>query len=206
MDTGLYLDLVYWPIKCLCCWYKVLCECKSQWCWYSPSNFLAPRPLSTFQNQDHVSRWSHWKIGDCEQSTLSPPLGLQWYARLLPNGHLGARVTYDLPSDDQNFKQGAWTGAWHLWFSYLIPVNRQQNSLLILHFETTMENIWSLAIGKKIVLPIKGKHTALFLWLALCQMNFLIVSDKNFDNKIMTFPSVLAGFKLHVTSLISVCC
>ena len=59
----------------------------------------------------HVSRWSHWKIGDCEQSTLSPPPGLHWYARLLPNGRLGARVTYDLPSDNQNFKQGAWTGA-----------------------------------------------------------------------------------------------
>ena len=45
---------------------------------------------------------------------------------------------------------------------------KQQNSLLILHFETTTENVWSLAIGKKIFLPIKGKHTPLCLELRFC--------------------------------------
>ena len=31
-------------------------------------------------------------------------------SRLLPNGHLGTRGTYDLPSGNQNFKKGAQTG------------------------------------------------------------------------------------------------
>ena len=37
--------------------------------------------------------------------------------RLLPNGSPGARGSYYLPSGDQNFKQGAWTGALNLWLS-----------------------------------------------------------------------------------------
>ena len=32
-------------------------------------------------------------------------------ARLLPNGHPGTIGTYNLPSGDQNFKQGTRTGA-----------------------------------------------------------------------------------------------
>ena len=32
-------------------------------------------------------------------------------SRLLPNGRPGARGAYDLPSGDQNFKQGAQTVA-----------------------------------------------------------------------------------------------
>ena len=32
-------------------------------------------------------------------------------SRLLPNGRLGARGTYELPLGNQNFKQGAQTGA-----------------------------------------------------------------------------------------------
>ena len=38
-------SIVYWPIQCRRCWYNTLRKCKSQWCWYSPSIFLAPLPL-----------------------------------------------------------------------------------------------------------------------------------------------------------------
>lgn len=54
--------------------------------------------------------------------------------RLPPNGSPGAWGSYYLPAGDQNFKQGAWTGALNLWLSDQLPVNKQQNSLLILHF------------------------------------------------------------------------
>ena len=71
------------------CWYNALSERELQLCYYSPSIFLAPpsplraiipdaRPLGTFENQDTVtvrrgiSKRSHEKIGDCEQSTRSP--------------------------------------------------------------------------------------------------------------------------------------
>ena len=72
------------------CWYNALRERELQLCYYSPSIFLAPppsplraiipdaRPLGTFENQDTVtvrrgiSKRSHEKIGDCEQSTRSP--------------------------------------------------------------------------------------------------------------------------------------
>ena len=69
----------------------------------------------------------------------------------------------------------------------------------------TTENVWSSATGKKIFLPIKGKKTALCLEIRFCDFRCRAVEvsclkmalnefnsvRKTFDNKILTFPSVL---------------
>ena len=84
-------------------------------------------------------------------------------------------------------------------------MNKKQNSLLILHYEMTTENVWSSAIAKKILPMIKGKRAALCLEIRFCdfccrvaEVSHLEMASnefnslrKNFDNKIMTFPSTL---------------
>ena len=84
-------------------------------------------------------------------------------------------------------------------------MNKQQNSLLILQFEMTTENVRSSAKCKKTFPLIRGKHTALYLEIRFCDFrcrevevpHVKMVSNefnslrKNVDNKIMTFPSGL---------------
>ena len=126
-------------------------------------------------------------------------------SRLLPNGRLGARGTYELPLGNQNFKQGAQTGALKLTILRLTSSEQTTKFLPILHFKMTTEDVWSLARCKKIFSPINGKHTALCLEIRICDFRCRAVKvsrlkmvlnefdslRKNFNNKIMTFPSGL---------------
>ena len=74
---------------------------------------------------------------------------LSEWLKAAANGCKVTRGTYDLPLGDQNLKQGAWMGAKKLWFSGLLPVNKQQNSWLILHFWNKNGKCWSSPVGLK---------------------------------------------------------
>ena len=127
-------------------------------------------------------------------------------SRLLPNRSLGAWGSYYLSSGNQNFKQGALTGALKLWFSvYKFQWTNNKILCSFCTFEITTKNIWSSAKCKKIFLPIEVKQTALCLEIRFCDfscravevyrlkmaLNEFISFRKTFDNKIMTFPSAL---------------
>ena len=101
------------------------------------------------------------------------------------------------------FQTGSPNGHSKLMILRLTSSEQKQNSLLILHHEMTTENVWSSAKGKKILPTIKGKCAALCLEIRFCDFCCRVVEVsrlkmasneynslwKNFDNKIMAFPS-----------------
>ena len=132
--------------------------------------------------------------------TLSPPLGLHWYARLLPNGHPCARVTYDLPSGDQNSnKEPEWvpktfdSQAKFQWTNNKIPCSfctLKHQWKTFDHQPYAKKYFWRYKVNAQ-------HYFCDFSWRAVEVSGLKMVLKefnslwKNFDNKIMTFPSVL---------------